>query len=105
MLDSFQKLDLIPSQNGTRWKKHAPTLSKHQLDQALYATEGAQARPVSGFDAFCEIGRVVPALWPLRLLARVPGVTALGRSLYSRIAENRHCLLDGSGHARAQRGG
>jgi predicted DCC family thiol-disulfide oxidoreductase YuxK len=93
ILDIFGRLDLIPSDDETRWKKFAPKLRKTDLDLALYATTGAETHPPSGMDAFCEIGRVVPALAPLRWLAYVPGVRSFGRRIYTSVASSRYCLL------------
>ncbi|HUP56511.1 MAG TPA: DCC1-like thiol-disulfide oxidoreductase family protein [Bdellovibrionota bacterium] len=92
-LDWFQKLELIPSDQESRWRRHAPSLKPQQLETAMHAVEAVGAKPLAGMDAFCEIGRVVPALLPLRLAARIPGVRKLGRRWYGQVARERHCLL------------
>jgi len=91
LLDWFGRLELIPSEAEESWRRHAPNLKRRDLDLALYAVPNGE-KPVAGMDAFCEIGRVVPALAPLRWLAYLPGVRKLGRRLYAWISEQRYCV-------------
>ena len=42
-----------------------------------------------GFDAVLRIARAVPLLWPLWIVASVPGIRQIGHAVYKRIATNR----------------
>ena len=45
-----------------------------------------------GADALVQIARAIWWLWPFYAVAQIPGVQPLLRSLYRRLAANRHCL-------------
>ncbi len=51
-------------------------------------------RLVGGADAFVYLARFIPWLWPLRLVARVPGAMPLLRRGYRWIAARRRCQTD-----------
>lgn len=46
-------------------------------------------RRVAGFEGYLQIALVVPAMWPLALLGRVPGIRHLGHAVYRMVAANR----------------
>jgi predicted DCC family thiol-disulfide oxidoreductase YuxK len=94
LLDFFRRVELIPAKEESKWRKHAPQLQKRELALAMYATTGKDMKPVAGMDAFCEIGKVVPALAPLLWLAAIPGVRPLGRRVYAWVSASRYCLIE-----------
>jgi hypothetical protein len=60
----------------------------------LVAPDG---RRVRGFLAFRALTAVVPALWPLAPLLRLPGVAPAGDRIYRFVAARRprrHCRAD-----------
>jgi predicted DCC family thiol-disulfide oxidoreductase YuxK len=59
------------------------------LEEMRVIAPGGQL--ISGADAFVYLGRFIPWLWPLRLIARVPGGRPLLRSSYRWVAAHRSC--------------
>lgn len=74
-----------------RWP--ALAVSRKDLDLAQCRREMHLLLPDDsvrrGFDAFSEIARRVPLLWPAWVLFRVPGVPAVGRRVYRWVAARR----------------
>ncbi len=48
---------------------------------------------LGGFDAFREMARQFPMMWPMVPILYVPPVPALGRKAYERIAARRFCIM------------
>ena len=47
-----------------------------------------------GYDAYQKMAASMPLLWLLAPLMRFPPIAAVGRSIYRRVADSRHCAID-----------
>ena len=65
-----------------------PRLTAEDCLRSMHAVSGT-GRITAGFDAVRSVGARLPLFWPLAVLAYVPGVAMLGRSLYNRLAATR----------------
>jgi len=73
------------------WQKAAfaaPGLTPEQARHAMHVTSPA-GRVTRGFQAFRELARVLPPLWPLVPLLYLPLVDRFGTWLYGLVARNR----------------
>jgi len=72
---------------GTR-ERHAPGLSESDALLEMYVVD-EQGRRFAGFEGYLQIALVVPVMWPVALLGRVPGIRHLGHAVYRMVAANR----------------
>lgn len=68
--------------------RFAPGLDETAALTAMHVVAPDGSRR-AGFDGFLRIAQVVPLLWLPGLIAGLPGVRALGRSIYRIVAANR----------------
>jgi len=90
-LDIGNALHLDPILTEADRPPEFPELSYEMLTRDLYAAEGRSV--TSGYDSYVTISRRMVLLWPLSLLLRLPLVAAVGRNIYRRVADSRHCAL------------
>ena len=69
-------------------ERHAPGLSEAEALVEMYVVDG-RGRRTAGFEGYLRIALVVPVLWPLALLGRLPGLRQIGHAVYGVIAANR----------------
>lgn len=69
-------------------------ISPDDLQRDLYVVAGATRR--RGFDAYRLIAWRIPILWPLVPLLYVHPIPVVGRAIYRRVADSRHCSLPGT---------
>jgi predicted DCC family thiol-disulfide oxidoreductase YuxK len=86
-LDRAGQLDLVPLHDASAVVPGAP--SERRLLEGMHVRDHAGRWSVGGA-AWLRIAQVVPALRPLRLLARLPFVRPFVEPVYGLIASNRH---------------
>lgn len=65
-----------------------PSLTHEACMRAMHVV-GRNGRVVAGYDAVAAIARWLPIFWPCGLVGIVPGVPAIGRRIYQKIADSR----------------
>jgi predicted DCC family thiol-disulfide oxidoreductase YuxK len=87
-LDWRQRLRYVDATNAAAREQIAPGLTEAAVLIQMYVVDQRGAR-YAGFEAALQIARVVPLLWPLWLIGRLPGIRSLGHFVYRTIAANR----------------
>jgi predicted DCC family thiol-disulfide oxidoreductase YuxK len=87
-LDWLHRLRFIDATDPAAREAVAPGLSEAAIMIEMYVVDRRGAL-YPGYDGYFEMARVVPMLWPLRLLGRLPGVRPLAQFLYRIVAANR----------------
>jgi predicted DCC family thiol-disulfide oxidoreductase YuxK len=67
----------------------APGLSKADLEQRMHAVSEDGKTILAGYPAVTKIARRLPGLWLLGVLGEAPGLGAIGKPLYDRVASRR----------------
>jgi predicted DCC family thiol-disulfide oxidoreductase YuxK len=88
-LDRARRIRFMPLQRGVHTIGGAPDLDR--LIATIHVVD-ARGRWTSGGAAWLRIMDLVPALRPMALLARLPGIGSLVEPLYDIIAAHRHQL-------------
>lgn len=65
-----------------------PSLTKAKCLEAMHLVR-SDGKVVSGYDAVMTILGWTPLFWPFSLVRHVPGVSAVGRRIYMKIADSR----------------
>ena len=90
-LDLFDVLEPVAASLNDPRRRAYPQITDEMLARDLYvASKGRQS---AGYDAYAWIARSVFALWPIAALMRFHPLSALGRKVYRRVADSRHCSL------------
>lgn len=90
-LDVFDALEPVAASSNDSRPKAYPQITGEMLPRDLYvATAGRRA---AGYDAYVWIAWSVLPLWPIAAMMRFPATSVLGRRVYRRIADPRHCSL------------
>jgi predicted DCC family thiol-disulfide oxidoreductase YuxK len=71
-----------------RVARTAPSLTRDQARHAMHVVT-PEGRLVQGFDAFRELTRAVPLLWPLVPVTHAPFVRPFGNRIYGIVAQSR----------------
>jgi predicted DCC family thiol-disulfide oxidoreductase YuxK len=87
-LDRRHRLRFVDGTDGAARERIAPGLSEAAVLVQMYVIDERGAR-YAGFEAALKISRVVPLLWPMWLIGRLPGIRSLGHVVYRTIAANR----------------
>jgi len=87
-LDWRQRLRFVDATDAAARERIAPGLTEAAVLIQMYVVDERGARD-AGFEAALQISRVVPLLWPLWLIGRLPGIRSLGHVVYRTIAANR----------------
>jgi len=87
-LDWRQRLRFIDATDAAARERIAPGLTEAAILIQMYVVDPRGAR-YAGFEAALQIARVVPLLWPLWLIGRLPGIRSVGHLVYRTIASNR----------------
>jgi len=93
-LDLFQRLECSDFRRmdlGGFNAAHGFKLRPEQLEKEIQVI--SQDRALGGFYAYRAIALALPALWPVAPWLFVPGIPALGRVVYGRVARRRQGLL------------
>ena len=89
VLDVGRRLQFTPLQDYVPAAPGDP--ARAELEAALHVRDERGAWHVGG-DAALQIARVVPALAPLALAGRLPGMSRLADAAYDVVARNRHAI-------------
>jgi predicted DCC family thiol-disulfide oxidoreductase YuxK len=97
LLDGGRRVALVDFEGSwARASALAQGLTREQAREAMHLV-APDGRRVRGFLAFRALTGVVPALWPLAPLLRLPGVAPAGDLIYRFVAARRprrHCRAD-----------
>ena len=87
-LDWRHRLRFVDATHAEARERIAPGLTEAAVLVQMYVVDERGAR-YAGFEAALQIARVVPLMWPLGIIGRLPGIRALGHLVYRTIAANR----------------
>ena len=87
-LDWNDRLQFVDATNAEARAFFAPTLTEREVMIEMYVID-EHGRLHGGFEGYLQIARVVPLLWVLGLIGRLPGIRQLGHKIYKFIAANR----------------
>jgi hypothetical protein len=91
LADPRGAIEPVAASDARRYRRAAPRLAPGDVRHRLFALPPA-GEPLEGFDAARAAAARTPALFPLALLAFVPGLAALGRAA-ARELERRHPVV------------
>jgi predicted DCC family thiol-disulfide oxidoreductase YuxK len=87
-MDWLDRLQFVDATNAEAREFFAPGLSEAAVMVEMYVID-QRGRLHAGFEGYLQIARVVPLMWPVGLLGRLPGLRQIGHAIYRRIAANR----------------
>jgi hypothetical protein len=87
-LDWLHRLRFVDATNAHERERTAPGLTEAQVMVEMYVIDPCGRRH-GGYEGYLQIARVVPLLWPFRVIGALPGIRALGHAVYRRIAAAR----------------
>jgi predicted DCC family thiol-disulfide oxidoreductase YuxK len=87
-LDWLDRLAFVDATNAHARETAAPGLTEAEVMVEMYVVDERGGRH-GGYDGYLKISRVVPVLWPFRIIGVLPGVRSLGHAIYRRIAASR----------------
>ena len=87
-IDWLGRLRFADGTDDALRERFAPGLSEAALLVQMYVVDPRGSR-YAGFEAVLQIAGVVPLLWPLAIVGRLPGIRAIGHAIYRAIAANR----------------
>ena len=87
-VDWLGRLRFVDGTDANMRERFAPGLTEAALLVQMYVVDARGSR-YAGFEGFLRIGSVVPLLWPLSIMGRLPGIRSLGHIVYRAIAANR----------------
>ena len=87
-LDWNDRLQFVDATNAEARAFFAPTLTEAEIMIEMYVID-ERGRLHGGFEGYLQIARVVPLMWPVGLVGRLPGFRQLGHAAYKVIAANR----------------
>jgi hypothetical protein len=90
-LDLLDTIEPVPGIPGDSRRQRYPEITDAMLAHDVYAV--GRDGPAAGYDAWVEIARRIPMLWPLVPLLRWRPVAGAGRRFYRRVADSRRCDL------------
>jgi predicted DCC family thiol-disulfide oxidoreductase YuxK len=87
-IDWLHRLVFADATDPQLRERVAPGLSEAAVMVQMYVVE-PDGRRFGGYDGLLRIARVIPLMWPFRLVGALPGIRQFGRAFYRRIAANR----------------
>jgi predicted DCC family thiol-disulfide oxidoreductase YuxK len=87
-LDWLGRLRFEDATDAATRERLAPGLTEAAVLVEMYTIDPAGGRH-AGYDGYLWIARVVPLLWPVAVIGRVPGIRRLGHAIYRLVAANR----------------
>ena len=87
-LDWRDRLRFVDATDADARARIAPGLTEAAVMVEMYVVDEQGAR-YPGFEGYLQIARVVPAMWLVGVIGRLPGFRALGHAVYRRIAAAR----------------
>ena len=87
-IDWLRRLRFVDATDADARKREAPGLSERAVMVEMYVVDD-RGRSHGGYEGYLQIARVVPLMWPLWLLGRLPGIRSLGHAVYRTVAANR----------------
>jgi predicted DCC family thiol-disulfide oxidoreductase YuxK len=92
-IDWRHRLQFVDATDAEARARVAPGLSEAAVMVEMYVVDlqedAARRRLHGGYEGWLRIARVVPVMWPLRLVGGLPGIRQLGHAVYRRIAAKR----------------
>ena len=87
-IDWRHRLQFVDGTDAQSRERIAPGLTEAAVLVEMYVVDHKGHR-FAGYDGYLQIARLVPLLWPLGLLGRLPGLRQAGRAAYRVIAAKR----------------
>jgi predicted DCC family thiol-disulfide oxidoreductase YuxK len=91
-LDICGALVSIPSSSDDPRRLAHPEITDEMVLRDLYVVGDNYI--AAGYDGYQKIATRMLTLWPLALIMTFPPVAAVGRRMYRRAADSRHCAID-----------
>lgn len=93
-LDICGALVPVAGSSGDPRRLAHPEITDEMVSRDLYVVGSDYV--AGGYDGYRKMANSMLVLWPLALIMRCPPVAALGRRIYRRVADSRHCAIDES---------
>lgn len=87
-VDVFDRLDFADASDDSARERVAPGLARDAALAEMYVVDTAGSR-IGGFDGYLRLSRALPVLWIPLVVASLPPIAALGRTVYARVAATR----------------
>jgi predicted DCC family thiol-disulfide oxidoreductase YuxK len=86
-IDWLRRLTFADGSNAQVRERVAPGLTEPETLLEMIVVD--RGRRYGGYDAMLRLARVVPLLWPFLVVGSLPGISAIGRSVYRQVAARR----------------
>ncbi len=87
-IDWLRGLECVDGTDAATRERVAPGLTEAAVLVEMYVVDKKGNR-FGGYEGYLQIARVVPLMWPVGLLGRLPGLRQAGRAVYRVIAAKR----------------
>ncbi len=98
--DWLQRATFVDFHDAAAKKEVAADISLAALDRALHV-RFPSGRTFAGFDAIRALAWHIPWTLPFAPFLYLPGVAPLGRAVYEKVSDRRHCLIGGDCRVKA----
>jgi predicted DCC family thiol-disulfide oxidoreductase YuxK len=102
-LDICGALVPVPGSSDDPRRLAHPEITDEMVLRDLYVVGNEYV--VRGYDGYQKMATAILVLWPLALTMRCPPVAAVGRRIYRRVADSRHCAVEEASPSPAAAGG
>jgi predicted DCC family thiol-disulfide oxidoreductase YuxK len=90
-IDALDALDPVPADRDDPRRGRHPHITDDMLARDMYAMD--RELVTCGYDAYVQMAKRIPLLWPLVPVMKLPFVVSAGRLVYRRVAHSRTCSL------------
>ena len=87
-IDWLDRLTFADANDAATRNRWASGLDEAAVLQEMFVVQPSGARD-AGFEGYLQIAKVVPVLWPVHLVGRLPGIRQAGHAAYRWIAARR----------------
>jgi|SRR5687767_9631064 predicted DCC family thiol-disulfide oxidoreductase YuxK len=87
-IDWLDRLRFVDATDAPSRERVAPGLSEAAVMVEMYVVDH-HGRRYGGYEGYLQLARVVPLMWPLGVIGRLPGIRQIGHATYQVIAANR----------------
>lgn len=96
--DAMRRLEFANARDAAVIAERFPRVDAEAALRDMYVVD-ADGRTYAGFEAYRRLAALVPIGWPVLPFLYVPGVPAIGRAAYRRVADSRIPILHCAGGA------
>jgi predicted DCC family thiol-disulfide oxidoreductase YuxK len=86
-IDWRGRLQFVDGTDAAARQAVAPGLSEAAVLVEMYVVDDGLR--YAGYEGYLRLARVIPLLWPFRLVGGLPGIRTIGHAVYRVIAANR----------------